>query len=217
MPSHAADLETTMFRTSASILPFLLLLIAPARPLVAQASPPPLVLRPGDALRVLVRDEPTLSGEFAITAAGDVLLPEAGLVRAAGRPFPELEAAVRTAYSRQVVDPQVLVIPLARVAVLGEVRAPGLFRVDPTETMADLLAAAGGLTPAGNARAITLLRAGARTRFHLDPGEPALGGRVLPGDQLMVGRRGWLSENTPVLVGATASVLAAAVTAFLVR
>jgi protein involved in polysaccharide export with SLBB domain len=83
--------------------------------------------------------------------------------------------------------------------------------------MADLLAAAGGLTPSGNRSGITLIRDGTGRRIPLEPGAPALGGRIQPGDQLIVGRRGWISENMPVLVGATASVLAAAVTTLLVR
>jgi hypothetical protein len=37
------------------------------------------------------------------------------------------------------------------------------------------------------------------------------------GDQLVVGRRTWLSENLPIFIGAAASVAAAAVTSLIVR
>ncbi len=198
----------------------LLLSVTPAGAVAAQSRNPAtdsLRLRPGDGLRLLVRDEPTLSGDFPIVESGDVMLPEVGLVPVGGRPFVDVVSDVRDAVARDVVDAQVVVVPLVRVAVIGEVRRPGLFTVDPTQTMADLLASAGGLTPSGSLSGITLVRDGEDVRLKLGPDEPALGGPIRPGDKLLVGRRGWFSSNMPVLVGAGASVLAAAVTALLIR
>ncbi len=209
-----------------------LLLLACAAPLAAQAPATPdasrpaaqaaaalddLRLRPGDGLRIAVRDEPSLTGEFPVTQAGDALLPEIGIVHVAGRPFADVETEIRAKYARLLVDPQVVIVPLARVAVLGEVRRPGLFPVDPTQTIADVLASAGGLTPTGNPGKIMLLRDGDERRIRLDPDEPALGRALHSGDQILVAQRSWMRENMPVLVGAAASVLAAAVTTLIVR
>lgn len=174
-------------------------------------------LRPGDALRVLVKDEPALSGEFPVTESGSVLLPEVGLVAVSGESFGEVERRLRAAYERYLVAPVISVTPLVRIAVVGEVRKPGLFGVDPTQTVADVLASAGGLTPSGNGNRIVLVRDGRRRRLRLDPGEPALMGTLQSGDQIMVAKQGWVRENLPVLVGAGASVLAAAVTTLIVR
>lgn len=197
------------------LLAVALLLAATAAP--AQAPPPELRLRPGDAVRLAVRDEPTLSGDFPVVEPGRVLLPEIGLVPVAGRPFTEVERDVRAGYGRIVVDREVVVVPLVRVAVLGEVRQPGLFPVDPTQTVADVLALAGGITPSGNTRSIALVRGGRTTRLHLSPSTPELAGRLLSGDQIVVGQRGWMRENLTVVVGAGASVLAAALTSLIVR
>ncbi|MBV9775153.1 MAG: SLBB domain-containing protein [Gemmatimonadetes bacterium] len=183
----------------------------------AQSPPPELRLRPGDAVRLAVRDEPTLSGDFPVVEPGRVLLPEIGLVTVTGRPFGEVEREVRAGYGRIVVDREVVLVPLVRVAVLGEVRQPGLFPVDPTQTVADVLALAGGVSPTGNARNIALVRDGRTTRLHLSPSTPALDGRLLSGDQIVVGQRGWMRENLTVVVGAGASVLAAALTSLIVR
>lgn len=202
----------------------LLIALSLAVPLVAgrlagqaPASADVLRLRPGDALRVVVKDEPALSGEFPIAESGSVLLPEIGLLEVAGQPFEVVERRLREAYARRLVEPVISVTPLVRVAVLGEVRRPGLFPVDPTQTVADVLASAGGLTPSANPGAITLVRDGRRRELRLDPGEPALRGLLRSGDQIIVGQRGWVRENLPVLVGAGASVLAAAVTSLIVR
>lgn len=193
------------------------LLLACAAAAAAQVSTAELRLRPGDAVRLAVLDEPALSGEFPVVEPGRVLLPEIGLVAVAGRPFGEVEREVRAGYGRIVVDRAVVLVPLVRVAVLGEVRQPGLFPVDPTERVAEVLARAGGITPAGSPGRVSLVREGRTTRIPMSPGATALAQQLLSGDQIVVGQRGWLRENLPVVVGAGASVLAAAITGLIVR
>ncbi|HET9984425.1 MAG TPA: polysaccharide biosynthesis/export family protein [Longimicrobiales bacterium] len=205
-------------RTSRLLIALLLALpLAAARLAAQQPAADALRLRPGDALRVMVKDEPALSGEFPVAETGSVLLPEVGLMPVTGRPFEVVERELREAYAKRLVEPVISVTPLVRIAVLGEVRKPGLFPVDPTQTLGDVLASAGGLTPSGNGNRITLVRDGHRRGLRLDPGEAALKGTLLSGDQIIVAKQGWLRENLPVLVGAGASVLAAAVTSLIVR
>lgn len=174
-------------------------------------------LRPGDGVRLSVRDEPTLSGEFPVVEPGRVLLPEIGIVMIAGRTYSAVETEVRERYGRILVNPEVVLVPLVRIAVIGEVREPGLFPVDPSQTVADLLASAGGITPLANTGKIALVRGGTITRIRLDPGGVALADRLRSGDQIVVGRRSWIHENLPIVLGAAASVLAAATTGLIVR
>ncbi len=174
-------------------------------------------LRPGDALRLAVKDEPSLAGEFPVSPSGDALLPEIGLVRVAGRAFDDVEAEVRAAYARKLIGAEVVLVPVARIAVLGEVRKPGLFPVDPSLTLADVLASAGGLTPEGNPHGIALVRAGRTSKLRLAADEPGLLGHLQSGDQVVVGQYGWVRQNLPTLVGAGASVVAAAVTSLILR
>lgn len=174
-------------------------------------------LRPGDALRIQVRDEPTWSGTFQIAEDGTVLLPTLGIVQVAGRPFAEVRAELSAAYRRELVVPEVQIVPLVRVAVLGEVQRPGLFPVDPTQGLADLLATAGGLTPSGDRNGIRLVRDGTVVATRLDPNSETLGLPLQSGDQVFVTRRSWLAQNAPILVGALASVTTAVVASLLVR
>ncbi|HET7320866.1 MAG TPA: polysaccharide biosynthesis/export family protein [Longimicrobiaceae bacterium] len=183
----------------------------------AQGSASELRLRPGDAVRLAVRDEPDLHGDFQIAASGEVLLPRIGLVEAAGRPFEEVAEEVKAAYGRVLVDEEVQVTPVLRIAVLGEVREPGLFPVDPTQSVADVLAAAGGVTPVGDPDRISLIRGGESMRLRLSMGGPLLAGRLASGDQIVVGRQSWVRDNLPVVIGAGASVLAAALTGLILR
>ncbi|MEX1184837.1 MAG: polysaccharide biosynthesis/export family protein [Gemmatimonadota bacterium] len=183
----------------------------------AQAPPGSLRLGPGDAVRLLVLDEPALAGEHAILEDGTALLPLIGLIRVAGIDFAEVVETVRAAYAAELIEPVVILQPLVRVRVLGEVRAPGLYLVDPTQSLHDVLALAGGTGPGAAGDAVVLLRDGQRLEFDLHDEARPPAGALRPGDEIVVPRRSWLSENLAVLVGAGTSVLAAAVTALLVR
>lgn len=207
---------------------FLALVVAAAPgDAVAQASATDsLRLGPGDAVRVEAYLTGALAtgggasqgGEFQVDAEGYALLPVLGLTRVGGQPFGEVRRAVEDAYAAEFVDARVRVTPLVRVALLGEVRSPGLLTVDPTMALADVVAAAGGLTPAADRRDVRLIRSDGLEVVTL--GEGGLSELRLPvrsGDRIVVGRRSWVSENLPFLLGAGASVLAAVLTAVIVR
>ena len=174
-------------------------------------------LRPGDAIRLAVKDEPDLSADYPVLSDGTVLLPLVGVVRVAGTDFGVVEQQVRAAFAREMTDPVLVLMPVVRVAVLGEVRVPGLYLLDGTFDVTEALARAGGLTPSGSMERIALLRDGRSERLRQEANLPVPMVRVLPGDQLIVGRRSWFAENSTVLVGAGTSVLVAALTALLVR
>jgi polysaccharide export outer membrane protein len=174
-------------------------------------------LRSGDAIRLLVRDEPELTGEYPVLEDGTVLLPLIGLVPVAGVAFEEVESRVRSGYARELVAREVVVQPLLRVQVTGEVRQPGLYLVDATYALGDVVARAGGLTPSANARKVQLRREGRTERHDLGPRGSGVAVPLRPADAVFVPRQGWVGTNAPVLIGAATSVLAAAVTALLVR
>ena len=192
-----------------------LLLLMPTSALLAQAPERDLLrLGPGDRVRVEVAGDPSLSGDFAIDSQGTVLMPVVGLTSAANRPFGDVAREIVDAFNRELVDPVVRVIPLLRVSVLGEVRVPGLFWVDPTMTLAEVLAGSGGLTDSARQEDVRIRRGAELIVLSADA-------QILPrlqsGDRIVVGRRGFLSENGPLLVGAAASVLAAVVTSLILR
>ena len=174
-------------------------------------------LRPGDALRLEVGNEPDLNGDFSLDASGAVLLPVVGLVRVEGLSAQALGQAIQAAFSRQIVDAAVRVTPLLRISVLGEVRRPGLFPVDPTMTLRDLIATAGGLAETADARDVRLLRGGATVTYSLADGGGVWTVPLRSGDRVEVGRRGWVADNLPLLVGATSSVTVALITALILR
>jgi protein involved in polysaccharide export with SLBB domain len=108
-------------------------------------------------------------------------------------------AALRTGLERLFSNPFVTITPLFRVAVLGHVRSPGLYTVDPTLSVLDLVALAGGPTPAANTDKITVYRSGAASYVNYE--DEALRGRTLAevgvrsGDEVMVPRKWFARED----------------------
>ena len=71
----------------------------------------PLVLRPGDAVRVEIRDEPDLTAEYPVSESGQVLFPIIGRVRVADRPWTEVSAELDAAYGRELANPDARRLP----------------------------------------------------------------------------------------------------------
>lgn len=122
------------------------------------------LLRAGDRVQVVVHGQDTMSGEFDVRPTGDLLLPVAGRVVAAGL-TPEALAARLTAQLKGVLAQPVVTVVLATrklpsVTVVGEVRTPGRLDLKDGAGVLDALAGAGGLTPFADADSVFVLRRG---------------------------------------------------------
>ncbi|HSW31962.1 MAG TPA: polysaccharide biosynthesis/export family protein [Longimicrobiales bacterium] len=196
------------------ILPALLALLVLAAPGGASAQdvpPKPLPdansLLPGDVIRVAIWREEDLSGEFQVDQDGSVILPLLGRRQVVGISPNRLREELTEEYADYLVNTAVNVTLLRRVVVLGEVRVPGQYTVDATQSVADLIARAQGLTPDGNAEDIRLLRQSESFRTNLSGTLSIVEAGIRSGDQIVVGKRSWLSRNFPSLVG-VASIIA---------
>jgi polysaccharide export outer membrane protein len=190
-----------------------LLLVAVAGPIAAQT----ITLQPGDVLRVAVLNEPELSGDFPVTDGGMVMLPLLGSVQVTDRSVAAVMEDLRAGYVRELARPDFLLMPLVRIAVTGEVRQPGVQLVDPTQSLKEVLATAGGTLPTAKRGVADLVRDGEARRVSIEPGSADLAIQPRSGDAVHVPRQSWLTENMPVIIGAAATVAAATVTSLLLR
>ncbi len=174
--------------------------------------PPERQLRPGDVIRLDIWREPDLSGEFLVDEAGVVVFPRLGEKRVMVETPESLEATLLAEYRRYLVNPSIDITILRRVNVLGAVADPGLYTVDPTISVADVLATAGGITPIGNVGKIQVIRAGVVVTSSLDPGSLIISSPIQSGDQVFVPERSWISRNarvvTAIVVGAASISIA---------
>jgi protein involved in polysaccharide export with SLBB domain len=170
------------------------------------------VVRPGDRVRLKVWREPDLSGEFAVDEDGIVVLPKIGPVEVQKLSTDSLKTLLVARYSSSLRNPAVEVTVLRRVNVLGAVRNPGLYHVDLTTTVADVLAMAGGVSSEGNQNRIELVRGGKRQPVRLSRESRLADSPILSGDQLLVAERSWIERNTGLIAAGltgTALILAA--------
>jgi protein involved in polysaccharide export with SLBB domain len=189
------------------------------RPAAAQsAEPGPIpaevesVVRPGDVLRITVWRKPELSGEYPVTAEGTVGEPFYMSVVVAGVPFAEAAARVRAHVGRYESEPLVLVEPLFRVGVGGEVQRPDLYTFDRSVTVGQAVLLAGGPTPRADPARVWLYRAGDRLRVELhSPDDTVARSPIRSGDYVMVATERHVVREVvlPALlgVGAAASIV----------
>ena len=143
---------------------FLLALAAPA---LAQTEK----LGIGDAVRVTVHQQADLTTEARISERGTIALPLIGEVKLAGLSQAEAGARIAEDFKRGkfLKNPQVAVaittLRSRQVSVLGAVARPGRYALDDTSSkLADVIAAAGGITAAGD-DTVTVIREGKEHRI----------------------------------------------------
>jgi polysaccharide biosynthesis/export protein len=170
---------------------------APPAPTVAPGD----AVRPGDVVRLRIWQEPELSGEFPVNEQGVAVLPKVGAMAVGGVTPDQLRQQITAAYTRYLAHNVIDVTLLRRIQVLGSVRSPGLYPVDGTMTVADVLALAGGVAPEGRRNQVQLIRGGRRMDIRLTGGERLADTPIRSGDQLFVDQRSWADRNTGTLVG----------------
>ena len=171
-----------------------------------------LAIRPGDVVKVQVWGHDELSGEFPVDENYNLLFPLVGSINVRDVTVSQLRERLNTELGQLFQRPFFTLTPLFRVAVLGEVWKPGLYSVDPTLTVFDLLALAGGATRQANDK-LQLIRSGQAVRVPLDPQSIArstlreLG--VHSGDQLVMGRATFTKEDWGLLLAVVNTILLA--------
>ena len=162
-------------------------------------------LQPGDMVRVALSREVDLSGDYLVDETGMVALPLIGLREASNKTPATFKRELVSAYNEQLRNQTIQVTFLRRVRVLGEVRNPGLYHADPTMTLGDVVALAGGATSLGRSGDIKIVRDGEQFEVRLDS---EVSHQVRSGDQILVPEKGWLERNRTLLVTASISVTA---------
>ncbi len=174
-------------------------------------------VRPGDIVRVWVWREKDYSGEFAVDARGTVVLPVLGEIAVSGRTAEQLGDTLREAYRKYLNNPSIEVAVLRRVAVQGEVVKPGLYPADATISIGELITLAGGVTPNGNQKKITVLRSGHVLVSGLGPGTVLQRSPVESGDVVFVPQKGWFARNGQIFLYGGVSLATAILARLIVK
>ncbi len=142
-------------------------------------------LQPGDKAKVVVYGEDKLTGEFEVDASGNIVMPLAGTLHAAGLTKSDLEGALK----RRLREGQILLAPQVSVDVfakrpfyvLGEVEKPGEYVYRSGLDAFSAVAVAGGFTYRASKSKIQVRRAGEKTftEYTLSPDIPIFAGDLV--------------------------------------
>ena len=201
-------------------------------PMHAQTDPPPPrdtlpqrsvgALRPGDLLKIAVFRDKELSGDYPIDARGYVQIPGLGVIKAAGLEPTDVTDRLRLALvERGFARPEISVQPMIRVSVLGEVRSPSVYPVDPGTSLLQLLTVAGGPTERAKLKDTRVIRDGRAFQVDMESGlKGSAAGRIVlySNDVVVVARKkGLTGENLGLTLTAASLLLTILNIAFLVR
>lgn len=150
---------------------------------------------PGDEVNVRIWGQVDFSRHLRVDRNGDIFLPRAGRVSAAGLKLPQLEDAIRAALRRVYINFDLSVtmgeLRSMQIFVLGQARRPGTYTVSSLSTLVNALFVSGGPSSRGSLRDIQVIRAGT-TVTHFDLYDLLLGGdksrdvALLPGDVIFI-------------------------------
>jgi protein involved in polysaccharide export with SLBB domain len=143
----------------------------------------------GDRIKVTVYGEDNLNGVYDVDAAGNVSLPLAGTIRAAGRSKLDLEREITRRYRSDFLqDPKVTVDHASSrpFYVMGEAEKPGEYPYRHGLTVISAIATAGGATYRASRSHVLIQHAGhtAWIQYPLLPEVP-----VAPGDIIRLPER----------------------------
>lgn len=107
-------------------------------------------IAPSDVVDVTVLDAQELSREYRVNARGTIEIPFLGTVEASGKTTEELAATIADGLrGNYLVNPQVSVLSSQinrRYFIQGAVRQPGVYNIEGSPTLLELISIAGGLS-----------------------------------------------------------------------
>lgn len=125
-------------------------------------------LRVGDRVVVLVRGEKALSDTFVVSEGVVLKLPTLPDLQLAGVQRWQVGDRIRQSIATLYRDPEVQVIPLVRIGVIGQVVRPGYYQLSADVPLSDAMMAAGGPTATADP-ARTFARRGSQTLWEPEP------------------------------------------------
>jgi protein involved in polysaccharide export with SLBB domain len=157
-------------------------------------------LEAGDQIATKVYREPDLATQTTVTLGGEAYFPGLGRVPVAGLTMDSLQVALTNRYDKLVIDAAVDVLMTRDVVIYGQVRVPGVYSVDPGQTVLGLVAKAGGATSTGKAPVLILVK-GSGQQFKLTREVRLSTLDIQHGDAIYVQDETFLGRNTSNLSG----------------
>ncbi|MCW9094291.1 MAG: polysaccharide export protein [Ignavibacteriaceae bacterium] len=153
-------------------------------------------LIPGDGVRLIFLDvTDAISGDYYIQPDGKLQLPFIGIISTVDREFPQLKEEIYTKYDSLYRNPQLTILSLFKISILGEVSKPGYYYVTEEQRLTSILALAGGVTGSANLDNVYIIRNDQEIQLDVETimqeGDTAIDFGLQSGDQIYVPRSFW--------------------------
>lgn len=174
------------------------------------------ILDPGDGVRITFYNltGEDISGDYYIQQNGILQLPYIGLLRINDRDYDLVRSEIESKYDSLYTGVELIILPLFRISVLGEVRAPGVYYVTGVEKLLDVIALAGGETADSDMSEIYVER---KNQEFIFDAEKLIEGQddqeekdfyLKSGDRVYVSRKWGTARSTALLISAAGLVVA---------
>jgi polysaccharide export outer membrane protein len=170
-------------------------------------------LTPGDGIRITafnIAEE--INGDYFVQANGNVQLPYIGEIRTDDMDYEQIKKEIFNKYDSLYRGVELIILPLFRVSVLGEVRNPGVYFVTGVEKLLDVIALAGGETADSDMSEIYIER---KDKEFVIDGEKIIESQgeekdfyLQSGDRIFVSRKWGAGSNTAILLSAAGLIVA---------
>lgn len=187
------------------IISFFLLLAAPWFTIAQE-------LDPGDGVRIkFFNISEEISGDYFVQQNDILQLPYIGSLKLEDKDYNILKAEIVTKYDSLYRGVELIVSPLYRINVLGEVRRPGVYFVTGVEKLLDVIALAGGETEDSDMSEILIQRKNETLNFNAEEiirGEKNSHDFYLQsGDRIFVTRKWWVTGQNTTFILTTLSLI----------
>lgn len=170
-------------------------------------------LDPGDGVRLTffnISEE--ISGDYYVQQNNILQLPYIGLIKLEDNDYKTIKKVITAKYDSLYRGVELIVTPLYKINVLGEVRRPGVYFVTGVEKLLDVIAMAGGETEDSDMGEILVDRK--HQSFVFDAEEIIRGDEdvkdfyLISGDRIYVTRKWWVAgQNTAFLFTAASLIV----------
>ncbi|MEM6416008.1 MAG: polysaccharide biosynthesis/export family protein [Pseudomonadota bacterium] len=147
------------------------------------------LLGPGDSVRVRVFQEPDLSDEYSVGPNGEIAMPLAGRIQAAGGTTSELAKRISRALAEGYLDDAnvaVEIVGFRPFYIFGEVETPGDYPYAAGMNIIKAIATAGGYTYRAKKSVVYIQRGGVGDE---EKAKVSAQTKILPGDVVRIPER----------------------------
>src|SRR5690606_3186883 len=161
--------------------------------------------------------EPNLSGVFIVKEDGVVVFPRLGELVVTNESPESLRERLLNEYRRYLRNPSIDLIFLRRANIHGAVRNPGLYPLDPTMTIADAVALAGGAISYGQPDKVQLLRDGVVLTTRITQSTRIADLPIRSGEQIFVPERNRIERNSGIVASVVSATVSLVIALFINR